>query len=177
MMKKVSSLLAFAVLATFFSCEKIKDFTTFNINSQAEVKIPAQTGLNMPIVVRSPEINTSSEQVFKNHNTSPELVESAFLNQVSLSIVAPETQNFNFLNEINLFIKDGEGNEALLASKKGIPESSLQILELETSGTNLKPFIQKGSFTIRTDAITDQVVDTEIEIKVEMTFTVSAKVF
>lgn len=171
------SLLSLIILLLICSCEKIEDLTTFDIKNNTQVSIPAQGIVKVPLIIRSPEVQTSAEQTFKNNNTRADLVETASLSNLKLSILAPENQNFDFLNVIKIYIKDEAGKEALLASSENIPEDGRRVLELETSGADLKPFIQQENYTIRTEATTDQVLNQDVDIRVDMVFTVKAKVF
>ena len=176
-MKRIFWLMCLALFSAIVACEKLDELTTFNIKNETEVSIPSQSGLNIPIILRSPEVKTSSEQTFKNNNTRADLVETAHLSELLLTITAPEGQNFNFLNEISLYIKDDEGNEELIAFRKSIPEDGSQVLSLETTSTNLKPYIQKEAFSLRTEVKTDQIVNHQVDIKINMTFRVKAKIF
>ena len=165
------------LFSALLACEKFNELITFNIKNETDISIPSQSGLNIPIILRSPEVKTTSEQTFKNNNTRADLVETAHLSELKLTITAPEKQNFNFLNEISLYIKDDEGNEELIASRKNIPEDGSQVLLLETTNTNLKPFVQKEAYSIRTEVKTDQIVNNQVDIKINMVFRVKAKVF
>lgn len=159
-------------------CQKIKDITTFKIRHETEVTIPGQnTGIGELLSLPRAEIQTSSEQKFENNNTRANLVEEVVLNELVLTITAPENENFDFLNEINIYMKaDGEEG-ALIASKSNIPEDGSRSLELETTGINLRPYIIKETYTIRTEAKTDQVLDHDVDMKINLTFLVKAKVF
>ncbi len=177
MYKRTFVLFYLAVLSVLNGCDKLNELITFNIYNETEITIPSQSGISLPLIIRSPEIKTSSEQSFKNNNTKAELVETAHLSELQLSIVAPEKQNFNFLNEITIYIKDANGNEEPVAFRKNIPEDGSTVIKLETTGTNLKPYIQQENYSIRTDVKTDQIVNHEVKIKINMTFRVKAKVF
>lgn len=159
-------------------CQKIKDITTFKMRHETEVTIPGQnTGIGDFLSLPRSEVQTSSQQTFENNNTRTDLVEEVSLDELVLSITAPASENFDFLNEISIYIKaDGE-EEALLASKTNIPEDGSRTLDLETTGINLKPYLVKENYTIRTEAKTDKVLDHDVDMKINLTFLVRAKVF
>ena len=168
---------AILFLLIFSSCEKIKDLVTFNINNETQITIPSQGVVQIPLIIRSPEVETAAEQSFKSNNTRADLVEAAYLTKLNLTITSPQTQNFDFLNKIKIYIKDESGKEALIASLENIPEDGSRTLELETTGNDLKPFIKQETYTIKAEASTDQVLNQDVDIKANMTFSVKAKVF
>jgi hypothetical protein len=170
------------LISCFFSvvlsaCEKLDDLTRFNLDAETEFTIPGQqTGLGDILSIPKAEVQTSSEQTFRNNNTRADMVEEARLNKLKLTITAPAQANFDFLNSIEIYIKAEGEKEVLLASKANIPEGT-RTLELETTGTDLNAYVKKESYTIRTDAVTDEVVDYDVDVQVDMLFEIKAKVF
>lgn len=170
------------LIACFFAvilsaCEKLDDLTRFNLNAETKFTIPGQqTGLGDILSIPKAEVQTSSEQTFRNNNTRADMVEEARLNKLKLTITAPSQASFDFLNSIKIYIKAEGEEEVLLASKANIPEG-LRVLELETTGTDLSSYVKKESYTIRTEAVTDEVVDYDVDVQVDMTFEIKAKVF
>ncbi|WP_017731740.1 hypothetical protein [Nafulsella turpanensis] len=167
------------VIVIFLSgCEKLKDLTQFEIKNESNISIPGQnTGIGELLSIPRAEVQSSSEQSFRNNNTRADLVEEAILEELQLTITNPADANFDFLNEISIYISAEGEQEVLVASKSNIAEDGSQSLQLETTGVDLKPFIVKDHFSIRTAATTDQVIDEDVDIRVNMTFGVTAKVF
>lgn len=177
MIKKLFPSLFIAVLPLLTSCEKLNDLATFTISNNTTTTIKANSGINIPFVIPSPEVTTSSEQTFKNNNTRADLVDEATLESLNLEITAPADQTFDFLNEIEIYVKADGLDEALLASKYNIPENTGNSLSLESSGVNLKEYIKKESYSIKTRVVTDKVITRDIDLDVQMKFRVKAKVF
>lgn len=160
------------------ACEKLNDLTSFNLDAQTSFTIPgAQTGIGEILSIPRMQVQTSSEQTFKNNNTRADLVKEVYLNKLNLTITAPEQGNFDFLDDIKIYIKAEGEEEVLLASRQNIPEEGITQLELETSGAELSPYIKAESYSLRTDATTDKVIDYDMEVQVDMTFRVTARVF
>lgn len=169
------------LIATFFislsSCEKLKDLTTFSINNTSSITIPASPLVtSSPISITTPGVESNTEQAFSNNNTKANLVEEAILESLTLEITSPSDQKFDFLNEIEIYIKAEGLNEVLLASRMDIPESIGSSLELETTGENLKEYIKKENFSIKTKVLTDKVLNNDVDIDVKMEFKIRAKV-
>lgn len=178
MTNKFLCALAFAFLFFIASCEKVNELINFKIKHETSFTIPGQnSGIGDLLSIPRTEIKTSSEQTFKNNNTRAELVEEVTLDELILSITAPENENFDFLNEISIFITAEGEQEILLASKVKIPEDGSRTISLETSQANLKPFLVKENYTIRTVAKTDKVVDNAVDVKINMSFQVKAAIF
>lgn len=175
MIHKIFSAATIILFFAVTACEKLEDLTTFNISHETEFTIPGQnSGVGSLLSIPRAEIKTSSEQTFKNNKTSAKLVKEVVLNELVLAITAPESGNFDFLNEISIYIKaDGE-EEVLLATKTNIPENGSKTIIAETTNTNLRPFLVKENYSIRTVAKTDQILDNDLEVKISMTFKVKA---
>lgn len=177
MIKKLFPALIILVFPLLSSCEKLNELATFNISNSTSITIESNSGINIPFTIPSPEISTSAEQAFKNNNTRAELVDEATLQSLNLEITAPADQTFDFLNEIEIYIKAEGLEEALLASKYNIPENVGNSLSLESSGINLKEYIKKETYSIKTRVVTDKVISRDIDLEVQMQFRIKAKVF
>ena len=177
-MNKKILLMAGLFVFLFSACEKISDLTSFTLDAQTNFTIPgAQTGIGEILSIPRTEVQSSFEQSFQNNNTKAELVKEAMLNKLSFTITAPSQANFDFLNDIKIYIKAEGEEEILIALKENIAEDGSRQLELETTGADLSAYVKKGSFSLRTAATTDKIVDYDVDVRVDMTFGVTAKVF
>ena len=172
-------LLAVFLLALMMSgCEKVEDMIRFTFRDSAEISIPSQNFISTGFIkIPSPEIQTSSQQAFANNNTQAKYVKEAKLKELKLTITAPASQTFSFLNEIKIFISAPNQPEVLIASKTNIPSSIGRELLLDVTNVNLKPYVQGDSYTIRSEAKVDEVTSQEVNITADMTFSVTAEVF
>lgn len=166
----------FALILSFFSCDKIDDLTKFNIEYNEEVIIESSTVVDLPISVSTPEISTNSTETFENNNTSKDLIESIKLTSMTLQITDPDDGNFNFLNAINIYISAENQEETLIAWKDEIAEDSSQTLELDTTNEDLKNYIKEDEFSLRIETTTDQVITNDHHINVNSNFFVDAKI-
>lgn len=177
MTKKLFPALLLAVFSLLASCEKLNELATFNISNTSSITIQANSGINIPFDIPSPEIRSSSEQAFKNNNTRAELVDEATLQSMDLKITAPAGQTFDFLNETEIYIKAEGLDEVLLASQYNIPETVGNSLSLESSGVNLREYIKKETYSIQTRIVTDKVINRDIDMDIQMKFRIKAEVF
>jgi hypothetical protein len=178
---KISTTLCIAgllLLVLSAACEKLEDLIRFKFEDSADIVVPSQTVISTGFLkIPSPEVQTSSKQAFENNNTEAKYVKDARLTELKLTITAPQNQTFSFLNEIKIYISAPNQDEVLIASKTDIPASVGRELYLDINSTNLRPYIQGESYSIRTEVKVDEVTSQEIHIKANMAFSVTADVF
>lgn len=159
------------------ACEKIDELATFSIKHETSFTIPGQnSGIGDLLSLPRTEVKTSSQQTFENNNTNAGLVEEVSLNELVLTVTAPEEGNFDFLNSLNIYIKAEGVEEVLIASKTDIPETGSKTIVTETSNINLRPYLVKENYSIRTEVKTDKVLDHNLDVKINMAFKVKAGV-
>ncbi|MGN6492578.1 MAG: hypothetical protein ACTHLE_11325 [Agriterribacter sp.] len=165
-----------AILVIFSSCEKLAKLTQFDIKHNTETTIEAGAAANLPFEVSTPEVSTNSQSEFEGNNTNSSLVESVKLKQLKLQITSPSNRNFDFLNDIELYLSaDGE-EEAKIAWKYDIGDNTGNELTLETGAEELKKYLVKDKYRLRLSITTDKVLNEDIEVKINSVFRVDAKI-
>ena len=149
---------------------------TFNVDHSIEVVIPSQFGINLPFNVNSPEIETNAEATFESEGTSTKRISSIQLSELKLTVVNPSNADFDFLNEIEVYIKAPGLDEKRVAFKQNIPETGLKSIVCEIDEVNLKDYISKENFSLRVRTITDQVVFQDIQVRIDQNYKVRAKI-
>ena len=91
-------LLLFILVISLSSCKKAKEGVTFTLSTRAEVVIPSATGINLPINLFSPDVNTNSSSSFEANRTTPALVREIKLSKLDLNIMSPNQTTFDFLS-------------------------------------------------------------------------------
>lgn len=175
-MRKIKlTCLGVLTVMSIVSCSKILDeLLTFSVKTSSDFKIPGSAPVGTPLSINTPEINSSSSEDFSDNGSSSDLVKSAKLDKLTMTITSPDNVNFDFLNEIKLYINADGLDEMLIASKTDIPDTEDNIIELETTDTDIAEYIKKDSYSIRIDAITDKLITQEINITADMVFKVTA---
>lgn len=156
----------------FTSCKKL---LTFNMDYTTYVSIPPQTILNSPFSFLTPEVETNSSAKFESEGTDTKNVKTIYLTQLKLSINSPQDANFDFISEIQIFIKAPGLDEKLIAEKKSIPKEQLKTLYCEVQGVELKEYISEEYFELRVRTVSDQPSTQEITIKADQVYSVEAK--
>lgn len=156
--------------------ETLEEITTFNIRNSIDFSIPSSSGINLPIDVATPPVETSSQQTFENNNTQANLVENVNLNQLTLTITSPDNRTFGFLQSLKIYISNDTEGSTLIAEMQDIPEDVGSVLELETTGENLDAYIKENSYGLEFNAVTRETVNSQTDITADMVFEVRAKV-
>lgn len=175
-MKKTGIISIIALLLFFGQCKEIDKLTQFDLDYTSEVTIPANAGINIPIDILTPDIETNTEDEFAVNDTRKDLVEEITLKEAKLRILSPDGQNFDFLKTIRIYIRAEGLDEQLIAWKENIADGSGSELALNTSDEDLKVYIKKESFKLRFYVKTDQAITQDIKIEAYSRFFVDAKV-
>lgn len=166
--------LLFLVVIT--ACDSLDELTMFSLDYTTQYTIESSTGLSLPFSVFTPEVTTNAESQFENNDTRRDLIESIILTDLTLTITTPEEGNFNFLNQIEIFIQTEDLPELLIASKTDIPENGSTQLMLDATGDELKEYIKKDSYTLKVTSVTDGTINSDHIIDINTVFAVDAKI-
>lgn len=170
-MKKYLFFLPLLFLA-LFSCEKVANLLTFDINHSENIRIPASGLINSPVISPVP-VHMSAQESFKNNNTSANLVKDVTLSRLTLTITDPAAQNFDFLKSIRIYIGTDGSDKVLLASHDNVP-AGVSVLNLVPSNEKLDAYIKAESYTLYTEVALRSNVAQEITVKADSRFTVTA---
>ena len=169
--------LLLSLLAIFaFSCEKLSELTVFDIEDETEITIPASTIIDSPFSIETPPISTNSESEFENNNTNSDLIESIVLKSLSFAIESPDDGNFNFLQEVRIFISADGLDEVEIAFAENLEDDNLKSIDLTVLDIELKDYVKQDSYNLRASTITDRTINEDHTIKISSTFTVDAEI-
>ena len=175
-MKPIKLIASIFLLILIVSCDALDELTKFEINYTESVVIQSTTVVDIPFDMETPEVTTNSESTFENNNTKKDLIESINLTVMELDITTPEDGDFNFLKSINIYISAENEEEMLIAWMEEVPENTENSIMLETTNEDLKVYIKSDSYTLRVEAVTDELISENHNIDVNSTFFVDAKI-
>ncbi|GAB3194268.1 hypothetical protein ABID22_000276 [Pontibacter aydingkolensis] len=166
---------AFIALVAFASvaCEKIDDLLTFYINHDEEIVIKSYFPVGTVAPISPIPVTTNSSENFKNNKTQAELVKDVTLNKLELVITDPQTENFNFLKKIEIYISAEGKPEIKIAYLEQVPQNVSKI-ELTSTNAKLDEYIKGDTYTIGTRATLAKAVTKDVTIKANMRFKVTA---
>ena len=157
-------------------CKEIDKLTQFQMDYDASITIDAATDLTVPFEIGTPDIPTYSVSTFAANETRKELVEEIKLTKLDLYLDSPEKSDLGFLKSIEVFIQAEGQEETRVAWADEVPDAVADYLSLNVSNTDLKEYIKLDNFSLQVITVTDEMITTDHEIKVEATFFVDAKI-
>lgn len=169
-------LLVTLISISFLGCKKIDKLTQFNMEYNSTATIPSSTGMNLPFNVLTPDVETNSTSTFKANNTRKDLIEEVILKKLDLTVTSPSGRTFSFLKAINIYINADGLSEAKIAYKDSVPQNAGNKLILNTTNTNLKEYLTKTEYSLRVNAVTDEIISPDYEINIHSVFFVDAKI-
>jgi hypothetical protein len=96
------------------------------------------------------DFNTNPD--FRNAGVTKDAVSSAVIDSVQVKITAPSTQDFSFLDNLQLLAAATGRQAAVIAQKSSIRQLNLRppnpTLTLDTTGAQLKPYVTAPNMSI-----------------------------
>ena len=153
-------------------CKKLDQLLTFEITNSEQIKIPASGLVNTPLITPVP-VTVNSKQSFENNDTKAELVKDVRLTKLTLTIVDPAAENFNFLQSIRIYIATNSNDKILLASLSQVP-TGVSTIELTPENSPLDEYIKAESYTLYTEVALRSNVARELTVQTDSRFKVTA---
>lgn len=171
-----NALLGCIALFILVGCDVVDDLTKFDMDYDTEVVIESSVGINLPFNVFTPEIESNSESEFAINDTRKDLIEEIQLKELKLQITAPQDADFSFLESVEIYIAADGLDEVLIASKTDVPADIGDLLELDTTTTDIQEYIKMDRFQLRLNTVTDEALAVDHYIDVHAVFFVDAKI-
>jgi len=174
-MKKL--ILLSTLIISVFSCKKLDKHTMFNIESDSETVIGSVIGVNLPFNLPTPTITTNIEQEMEENNTHKDLIEYANLIELNLSIKSPESANFDFLNDMEIYIDADELQQQKIAEIHDIPENGSNAISLEIiKNIDIQNYIKADKYYLNITVKTDKIILQDITLNIHSNVFVDAKI-
>ncbi len=175
-LSKISvALVLLVTLFTFSSCDEVDELTKFDLDYKSSFTVPASSILLNGLIIPTPDITTNAETRFENNNTQKNLVESVKLKSIILDIEMPSGEDFSFLKSVKLSISADGLTDKQIASKSDISGSETS-LALIIDNVELKDYLLKDSFSIKSEVTTGETISEDYKIGVNTIFRVDAKI-
>ncbi|UYZ62469.1 hypothetical protein [Hymenobacter weizhouensis] len=178
-MKKTFFLLPLlAFLALLTGCEKVLGLLEFNVEDSQTITVPASVPfLPGQVVALAPvTVSSTSKSTYSNNGTSADYVQDVTLDKLTLTITAPQGQNFDFLKRIEIYIStNAQGTDkVLLASLNPVPTGATSI-SLTPANQKLDVFLRADSYTLITNVELARAWGQETTIRADSRFKVKAR--
>ena len=167
--RTVVLLITVATLSGLSACKKVSDkleeFTTLRINSSTQLSSPPAIPVDYLFSFVTPPT--------QNPNSSTNLlINRATLEKVTLTLTNPDGQTFRFVKSIRFFLQADGLPEVEVANRLNINDNIGSTLELDVTGVELKQYIKKDTFRLRTELVTDEVTTQKVDVKADLGFAI-----
>lgn len=156
-----------------FGCKK-EEGIKFSLTYDTTFTIPNGTGVSTPVSIVMPNTVSNSEAEFASNNTSNEKIDNIGLTSLSMEIISPSGDEFDFLEDIELFISADGVDEMLLAYVYNMENIVGTTISLTCSQGDFKELLKKDNFTLRARTVSDELISSDVEIKITSAFVVDA---
>ena len=173
-MRKLALLILVSLFT--FSCGQLDELTEFEMDYETSFTVPGNIPQGSTDTLTTPSVETNVSEQFSNNNTEKGLVDEIVLSELNLTIDSPQDGDFSFLDEIKIYMKAGDMEDALLVSKSDIPQDVGNTLELDPTSDNLKDYLFEDSYQMKVVLSTDETIQENHEITISTVFTVDAEV-
>ncbi|HUX85198.1 MAG TPA: hypothetical protein VMV20_08180 [Chitinophagaceae bacterium] len=158
-------------------CKKLNKLLTFNISYQDTESVPPNTFIGVPLSFITGNISASDTSQFQTYNTAPGLIRHAYLKGMTLTILNPPGQTFNFVQSVSISLYTPSLGSTRIAYLDSIPASSGNQLTLMTTNVDIQNYIKLDSFAIETGVVATQTTSQTISIAINSEFQVNASPF
>lgn len=161
------------VAMVLLGCKKV-EFTEFNMVYDTIFIIPSGTGISVPNITIMPDNPSGSQATFAANNTDNDNIQSISLTSLELEITSPSAQEFDFLEDIELFISADGLDEVMLGFILNMQNLVDNTVTLTCSQSDLQEYLKQDDFTLRARTVSDEINADDVEINIKSTFTVTA---
>ena len=172
-MKRILTLALLFLGVVTVGCKAIDKLLTFYVEDTENIQIAASFPVGVVTPLSPVAVPTQSKQTFQNNNTRADLVKDVSLNQLTLTIADPTSENFDFLRSIDIYISTNASDQILLASLDKVPQG-VQSITLTPTNARLDSYLKADSYTLTTKATVARPITRDITIRSASRFKVTA---
>ena len=167
-------LLIGVVCLSVFSCEKDEipeiipyEETHFVITEPITFEIPSVVGLNLPFQIPFLDVSMDFSTDAENTNPHIDLVRNITLRDFIITITSPQGQDFDFLNDIEIYVSTDVLPEIKVAHHYNVDDDIGSVLHLVPEGGILDDYLKSDSFDLRVELVADQLIFADLTIEGE----------
>ncbi|MCC3156329.1 hypothetical protein LJ737_03720 [Hymenobacter sp. 15J16-1T3B] len=172
-MKKVLFLFTALLLIGAAACKKVDKLLTFYVEDAQNIRIASNFPLGVFTQLAPVTVTTNSSQSFANNDTRADLVKDVKLDKLTLTITDPSSQNFDFLQSIEIRISADGADEIVLASLNSIPQG-VRTITLTPTEAKLDAYLKASQYTLKTRATVGRNVPQDVTVRADSRFKVTA---
>jgi hypothetical protein len=158
-MKKSFILFTIAICVIVAACSKVKDLANISVDLpySQQVSVPVDTsyvaGVPIPggITLPFPSVPfaTNSKDIMAQYKTSADKIIKVSLKGLSLQILSPAGQNFDFMDSIQIYMSATTQPEVLIAHQYEISKGQTTLTLVTDTSVNLKDYFVQDTISYR----------------------------
>lgn len=159
-MKKMILIALTGAIGILAGCSKVKQLANISVDIPytSQVNVPDvpgyTTGVALPAGgIELPSVTvpfaTNSQTYLSQYGTAANLVTNVYLKSLSMQIQSPPNQNFDFLDNIQVYMSTKTLPEVLVASQNSIPAGSTTLNLSTNTDVNLKTYFVQDTIYLR----------------------------
>lgn len=169
-MKK--NFLALLLVIPFFTgCDMLGELTKLPLPISHTITIPAAPTPESK-TIETPTIETGLDSVLTEAGITTDFIENIKLTKMQFSISGSD--DLSFLGSLDIYISSPGKDDIKIASASNV--GNVTELTCTTQDVDIKSFIMGDSFKLKVDYTTDEALNAEKEIQIDMEFTLDLKV-
>jgi len=165
----------FLLTASIVGCDLFNRFTQFRITIASEWVFQSTLNLDLPIDLIVPDIETNASATFEGEGTVAELVEDIQLESLNIQLNFPNTEDFSFLESLEVYIQTEGQIEQRIAFAEVISDSVGNTFDLDVESVNLTAYVASETFSLRFKSVIDEIITEDMTISIAAIFMVDAK--
>jgi hypothetical protein len=172
MTERIQAITCLIALQCAVGCSHLP--VTFDVRTQSRTTIEKGTAVEQLVgslgFGQFTNLDLAQSQEFRSNNVQKRHVASAKLKALTLSITAPQGQNFDFLESLTFFI-ESPGMPRRRLAHQAIPRGATR-LTFEPEDVELAPYVRADTMTITTE-VRGRRPDRDTEVQCSLVLTVS----
>lgn len=174
-MIKKSLVLALAAL-TLGSCQKLDEFTKFNMPIEQLVEIPVIPTSGNAIQIPVAAFETGIDSALSANASNMDLIQDVFLESFVIEVVDPANSNLDYLESIEFKLSSPTSVEMKSAWKDPVPEGTGNRLELDVWDVDMKRLFFSNVLNVKLDIANDKSTENTQMVRMKLNFKVNVKI-
>lgn len=168
---KVFALILMAL--TLVACKK-EEAVKFDLSYESNFIIQDDAGISIPVVTLMSNMATDSKAEFEFYNTNKESIKKIELTSLEMEMVTPSGHEFDFMEDVEVFISANGVDENLLAYSYNMLNSVGTKISLTVALSDFQEYLKNDKYTLRVRTLHDEFLSNDVELKMKSTFKVDA---
>ena len=172
-MRKVLTIIS-AIILTLSSCKKIDKLTNFYMENSVAITISSSDFASLNADIWSYEAENNITELCSNNKTNEESIKSISLNRFTIYISSPDSQTFDFIQSLEVFVNASGIEEKKIAWVQNNSKTEVKKLVLNISDDDIKDYIIDNNLILHSLITRSDSVFSNVIIRFDYSYTITA---